>query len=399
MRTFWPAVFTAAAIVLTPAAGWAQDVRPDRADSLRAEVERLRARMDSLEARLGAVPAQAADTSAELAELRAAAGVPPGDSVPQVRRARSRARRASRRQPAQPRDQRHGRHPPGRPRRESADRQRDRARVRVLLPVGARSVLQDQDLPHLRERGGRGRGGLHLLDRPSRRHPRRRRQVPPADRRPQPLAPARACPRPSTPSSTSASSARKDWAGSGCRSTRRCRSRSPAGRTRSGSRAPRPRASRSTPAAASPPCSAGCRTSGSSPAATYAQIGFTATGGNNSDADLKSRLLGLDFRFTYRPPRSRDAARRHASGPRGTGSTRPSWASSPTGTAPSSTSRRGQPPLDLRRALRLGRDAARAGGHRVAHHPGDHLVAERVRLPAAPGRASPTATSTARRTC
>ncbi len=35
---------------------------------------------------------------------------------------------------------------------------------------------------------------------------------------------------------------------------------------------------------------------------SYAQIGFTATGGNNSDADLRSRLLGLDFRFTYRPP-------------------------------------------------------------------------------------------------
>jgi len=35
---------------------------------------------------------------------------------------------------------------------------------------------------------------------------------------------------------------------------------------------------------------------------TYAQVGFTATGGNNSDADLRSRLLGLDFRFPYRPP-------------------------------------------------------------------------------------------------
>jgi hypothetical protein len=35
---------------------------------------------------------------------------------------------------------------------------------------------------------------------------------------------------------------------------------------------------------------------------TYAQLGFTATGGNNSDLDLQSRLLGLDFRLTYRPP-------------------------------------------------------------------------------------------------
>jgi hypothetical protein len=36
--------------------------------------------------------------------------------------------------------------------------------------------------------------------------------------------------------------------------------------------------------------------------ATYAQVGFTATGGNNSDASLRSRLVGLDFRLTYRPP-------------------------------------------------------------------------------------------------
>jgi hypothetical protein len=35
---------------------------------------------------------------------------------------------------------------------------------------------------------------------------------------------------------------------------------------------------------------------------TYTQVGFTATGGNTDDADLRSRLLGLDFRLTYRPP-------------------------------------------------------------------------------------------------
>ncbi len=35
---------------------------------------------------------------------------------------------------------------------------------------------------------------------------------------------------------------------------------------------------------------------------TYTQLGFTATGGNNNDADLRSRLMGLDFRLTYRPP-------------------------------------------------------------------------------------------------
>jgi hypothetical protein len=35
---------------------------------------------------------------------------------------------------------------------------------------------------------------------------------------------------------------------------------------------------------------------------TYAQLGGTATGGNNDDVGLRSRLAGLDFRLTYRPP-------------------------------------------------------------------------------------------------
>jgi hypothetical protein len=35
---------------------------------------------------------------------------------------------------------------------------------------------------------------------------------------------------------------------------------------------------------------------------TYAQIGVTGLGGNNDAADLRSRLVGLDFRLTYRPP-------------------------------------------------------------------------------------------------
>lgn len=35
---------------------------------------------------------------------------------------------------------------------------------------------------------------------------------------------------------------------------------------------------------------------------TYTQIGFSATGGNTDDGDLRSRLLGVDFRLTYRPP-------------------------------------------------------------------------------------------------
>jgi hypothetical protein len=35
---------------------------------------------------------------------------------------------------------------------------------------------------------------------------------------------------------------------------------------------------------------------------TYAQVGVTGLGGNNGPADLRSRMVGLDFRMTYRPP-------------------------------------------------------------------------------------------------
>jgi hypothetical protein len=35
---------------------------------------------------------------------------------------------------------------------------------------------------------------------------------------------------------------------------------------------------------------------------TYAQIGLTGLGGNNDGADLRSRVVGADFRVTYRPP-------------------------------------------------------------------------------------------------
>jgi hypothetical protein len=35
---------------------------------------------------------------------------------------------------------------------------------------------------------------------------------------------------------------------------------------------------------------------------TYAQLGITGLGGNNDAADLRSRVAGLDFRITYRPP-------------------------------------------------------------------------------------------------
>jgi hypothetical protein len=34
----------------------------------------------------------------------------------------------------------------------------------------------------------------------------------------------------------------------------------------------------------------------------YAQVGVTGLGGDNGDADLRSRMAGLDFRLTYRPP-------------------------------------------------------------------------------------------------
>lgn len=35
---------------------------------------------------------------------------------------------------------------------------------------------------------------------------------------------------------------------------------------------------------------------------TYAQVGITGLGGNNDEAGLRSRVVGLDFRATYRPP-------------------------------------------------------------------------------------------------
>jgi hypothetical protein len=35
---------------------------------------------------------------------------------------------------------------------------------------------------------------------------------------------------------------------------------------------------------------------------TYAQVGITALGGDNKDIGLSSRVIGLDFRATYRPP-------------------------------------------------------------------------------------------------
>jgi hypothetical protein len=35
---------------------------------------------------------------------------------------------------------------------------------------------------------------------------------------------------------------------------------------------------------------------------TYAQLGVTGFGGNNDDEGLRSRVAGLDFRLTYRPP-------------------------------------------------------------------------------------------------
>ena len=49
-------------------------------------------------------------------------------------------------------------------------------------------------------------------------------------------------------------------------------------------------------------CCSGCRTSGSSAAAPTPSSASPALGGNDDDGDLRSRLAGLDFRLTYRPP-------------------------------------------------------------------------------------------------
>jgi hypothetical protein len=37
---------------------------------------------------------------------------------------------------------------------------------------------------------------------------------------------------------------------------------------------------------------------------TYAQVGITGLGGNNDSVGLRSRMVGLDFRMTYRPPQA-----------------------------------------------------------------------------------------------
>ena len=47
---------------------------------------------------------------------------------------------------------------------------------------------------------------------------------------------------------------------------------------------------------------------------TYAQVGVTGFGGDNDDDDLRSRVVGLDFRMTYRPAGGRHPARHHLPG-------------------------------------------------------------------------------------
>ena len=122
---------------------------------------------------------------------------------------------------------------------------------------------------------------------------------------------------------------------------------------------------------------------------TYAQLGFTATGGNNGDLDLHSRLLGLDFRLTYRPPEAgtrRDMTfraegyRLHAS------------------EAGVTTNRYGAfLDLQARTAQRwifgarydYSQSPRGAQDTQWALIPEPHLVGERIRLPAAQGRAPP----------
>ena len=127
--------------------------------------------------------------------------------------------------------------------------------------------------------------------------------------------------------------------------------------------------------------------------ATYAQLGFTATGGNNADEDLRSRLLGLDFRFTYRPPESGNRQgdhlpRRGLPAPRlGAGRRTNRY-----GTFLDLQARRSQrwvfgARYDWVEAPRGLEDTE----WRIT--PCHHLVAERVRLSAPPGRAPATSDS------
>ena len=84
--------------------------------------------------------------------------------------------------------------------------------------------------------------------------------------------------------------------------------------------------------------SSGCRTSGSSAGRPTPSSAPRPPGGNNDDADLRSRLAGSRLPADLPPARGRHPPRDHAAGPRATGSTPPSWAPPPTDTAASWTS-------------------------------------------------------------
>ena len=214
------------------------------------------------------------------------------------------------------------------------------------------------------------RGGVHLLDRPARPPAGGRRQVPPAARRPQPLAPARAA-RDRVPARVPALPRRpKGSPASASRSTPRSRSRCSGGTHEVWVQGT---------TAESDPLYAG----GHQPTllfrlqnfwqlnrSTYAQLGFTGTGGNNDDADLRSRLAGSRLPADLPPARGGHPAGDHPPRRGLPAARRPSSAPPPTGTAPSWTStRKLTPPLGPRRPLRLGRGAARRRGHRMAADP------------------------------
>ena len=122
---------------------------------------------------------------------------------------------------------------------------------------------------------------------------------------------------------------------------------------------------------------------------TYIQLGATATGGNASSEDLKSRLMGADLRFTWRPPASgtRQDVTVRAEGYR---------LRTTQGGDPDHPARRvrrcpsqGGPPLGARRPLRQQRGARRGSGCRVGDRPDPQLVAERIRAIAPRGVPTP----------
>ena len=280
-------------------------------DSLAVAVEQLNTRLDQLiQSRCApgaAVPAaEPADTSDDLAALRAAAAAAAGQpdttagpttERPQTAQAGPRGANLLNPEISATGDIRLV------ARDESPQTgQRRRAGVRVLLPIGSRSVLEDEDLPHLRGRGDRSRGGLHLLHRTPREDPRPTSASSASRSATSTGGISTRCRRPSIRSCTSGSSVRRDSAASGSRSIRTLPFSIAGGTHEVWLQGTTSESEPLYEGGRQPTLLGRIQNFWQLSRSTYAQLGFTATGGDNDDVDLQSRLMGLDFRLTYRPP-------------------------------------------------------------------------------------------------